>query len=120
MFQPWLTRAPRMVAGAWFALAGCLPPAMWFAPSIVRQKDVSTFVVVIALPALAASLAGAWVGAAIVQRQLGLGRAFLRGVGVAGLAFTVFAPLYGMASALLEPGTGPVIERMRSEEHTSE
>ena len=105
MFQQWVKRSPRLVAGAWFVVAGFLPVGLWFLPPIVRQRDAAAFALIVLLPLTATGLSGSWLGAAILQRRLSGWRAFLRGIGVALGAFVLLIPLYGVASVVMEPTT---------------
>ena len=105
MFQQWVKRSPRVVAGAWFAVAGFLPVSVWMLPPVVQKRDVTALVLVILLPLAATGLAGAWLGVAVLQRRLGRFRAFLQGMGVALGAFVLLVPLYGIASVVMEPKT---------------
>ncbi|MBI4003568.1 MAG: hypothetical protein HY353_00945 [Candidatus Omnitrophica bacterium] len=112
MFQQWVKRAPRVVAGAWFAVAGFLPVSLWFLPPIVQQRDTAAFVLIVLLPLAATGLSGSWLGAAILQRRLGGLRAFLRGAGVALGSFALLIPLYSIASVVMEPKTAGSLGEM--------
>jgi len=103
MLQQWVNRSPRVVAGAWFTVAGFLPVSLWLLPPIIQQRDPAAFVLVILLPLAATGLSGAWLGAAILQRRLGGFRACLRGIGVALGGFVLLLPLYSIASVVMEP-----------------
>jgi len=102
MFQQWVTRSPRMAAGAWFAAAGVLPVSAWFLPPIVRDRDTSAFFLVVLLPLVATGFSGAWLGAAILQQRRSRLRAFLRGMAVAVGAFALLLPIYSIAAVVME------------------
>ena len=105
MAQWWVTRYPRIAAGAWFAAAVALPGSVWIVPTIARDRDVSAFFLVVLLPLAATGFSGAWLGASILQRRYSRSRAFLQGVGVILGAFALLLPLYGIASIVMEPKT---------------
>jgi len=111
MIAEWIRRSPRLVAGVWFATAGFIPIALWFLPSVIRQSDLVAFVLVILLPTLVAGIGGSWIGGAILRRPRGGLRAVLRGMMVPLGSFVIFAPLYGIGSALTQPRTDGLIKQ---------
>ena len=103
MFQRWVTRSPRIVAGVWFAVAGVAPMAVFFLQSIIQTADAQAFLQVIVLPLVAVGLVGSWLGAAIVRRPHGVVRTFLRGMAVALGSSVLFAFLFSIVDALTQP-----------------
>ena len=98
MLQSWVKRSPRVVAGVWFAVAGFMPAAIWFLPSMTQHTDGWTVVWVIALPTGLAGVTGSVLGSSILTRPASPGRAVLRGAFVALIACVVGALFYALFS----------------------
>lgn len=95
---------PRLLAGLGFGAAGLLLSAAWFLPVVARSMVGLTLYV--ALPGLAAAVAGGILGAPLLDParcRSGAGAA-LRGAGTSLAALVIFAPLFALGIKWTEPG----------------
>ncbi len=95
--------ARRAISAAWFGLFGFLAAGIFCLRPDVKFPALCLYVLV---PGLAATLAGAAWGPAILDpsRTQAPGVAMLRGIGVTAGAFAIFAVLYALGLPLLERG----------------
>lgn len=95
--------ARRALSAGWFGLFGFLAAGAFFLRPGVKLPALCLYVLV---PVLAATLAGAIWGPAILDasRTQAPGIAMLRGIGVTAGAFAIFAVLFALGLPLLERG----------------
>lgn len=97
---------PRILAALVFGAAGLLLAAAWFLPVVAPSRRPVGFVLYIALPAVAAALAGGLLGAPLLDParcRSGAGAA-LRGAATSLAALVIFAPLFALGIKWTEPG----------------
>lgn len=97
--------ARRALAAAWFAILGFLVTALLF---LHQPMVFHGWFLLVLLPAMSGGLAGYIWGGAILDftKTRGYGESLLRGIGVAGGAFAIFAVLFAFALWQTEPGWG--------------
>ena len=95
--------ARRPLAAAWFGFFGFLASSLFFLRPGIKLPALCLYVLA---PAIAATLAGSFWGAAILDptKTQTPGAAMLRGLGVTAGAFAIFAVLYALGLPLLERG----------------
>jgi hypothetical protein len=98
-------RARRTLAAVWFAILGFLVTTLLFLHQPMVFHGRFLFVV---LPAISSGLAGYIWGGVILDftETKGFRESLLRGIGVAGGAFAIFAALFAIALWQTEPGWG--------------
>lgn len=102
---------PRLFTAGVFGAAGLVLSAAWFLPVVAPSRNLVAFVLYVALPGVAAALAGGLVGAPLLDParcRSGAGAA-LRGAATSLAAFVMFAPLFALGIKWTEPGwTNPL------------
>ena len=102
---------PRLFAALAFGAAGLLLSGAWFLPLVVPSRSVVGLMLYVALPGLAATIAGGALGASLLDParcRTGAGAA-LRGAGTSLTALVLFAPLLAFGIKWTEPGwTSPL------------
>lgn len=93
----------RLLAAAWFAVFGFLAASLFFLRPDTKLPALCLYVL---LPTVAASIAGCIWGGAILDRDAtrDAAHSMLRGAGVTGGAFLIFAVLFSLALPLAERG----------------
>lgn len=102
-----LARAqPRLFAALAFGAAGLLLSGAWFLPLVVPSRNVVGLMLYVALPSLAATIAGGALGAPLLDpaRCRSAWDAALRGAATSLAALGLFALLFGFGIKWTEPG----------------
>jgi hypothetical protein len=104
-------RWPRVAAAVSFGAVGSVIPATWFLPSVLSRRDGAALLLFVVFPGAAATLAGGLVGAPLCDpaRIVSQREAVIRGVGVATLAWVIFAPMFAAFFAYTAPGRTNVL-----------
>ena len=99
-------RWPRAAAAVSFGAVGSVIPATWFLPSVLSRRDGAALLLFVVFPGAAATLAGGLVGAPLCDpaRIVSQREAVIRGVGVATLAWVIFAPMFAAFFAYTPSG----------------
>jgi hypothetical protein len=102
---------PRLFAALAFGAAGLLLSSAWFLPLVVPSRSVVGLMLYVALPSMAAAIAGGALGAPLLDpaRCRSGGDAALRGAATSLAALVIFALLFGFGIKWVEPGwTSPL------------
>lgn len=100
-----MRRWPRSAASAAFARAAVALTSAWFLPSVLGSRDPIALALYILLPAAAAAIAGALLGAPLCDpSRSNPAGAVGRGAVVASISIVVFAPLFATLFAWTTPG----------------
>jgi hypothetical protein len=106
-----LAGRPRLFAALAFGAGGFALSGAWFLPIVAPNGSVVGFVLYVALPGLAATIAGGALGAPLLDpaRCRSGGNAALRGAATSLAALVIFAPLFAFGIKWTEPGwTSPL------------
>jgi hypothetical protein len=97
---------PRLFAALAFGAAGLLLSGAWFLPLVVPSRNVVGLTLYVALPSLAATIAGGVLGAPLLDpaRCRSAWDAALRGAATSLAALVLFALLFGFGIKWTEPG----------------
>ncbi len=97
---------PRVFAALAFGAAGLLLSGAWFLPLVVPSRNVVGLKLYVALPSLAATIAGGALGAPLLDpaRCRSAWDAALRGAATSLAALMLFALLFGFGIKWTEPG----------------
>jgi hypothetical protein len=89
-----------------FGLAGVLTSGAWLGPVLAGSRNPVSFLLFLALPGLAAAVAGALLGRPLVapSRPRSGWWAARRGAGIATVALMLFAPMFATVIKWTEPG----------------
>ena len=102
---------PRLLAALAFGGAGLLLSGAWFLPLVFPSRNVVGLTLYVALPSLAAAIAGGALGAPLLDpaRCRSAWDAALRGAATSLAALVLFALLFGVGIKWTEPGwTSPL------------
>lgn len=92
----------RLLAGLWFAVAGCIPVSFVFLSGLVAADNINSKVILFGiLPVLIAGICGFRLGSSILDANLvkNSKQAIMQGIKVALFSYAFFIPLFSLGTA---------------------